>query len=244
MSYILDALKKSEAERSNRDNPEFGHRVPFESAPRRQREIWPYLLVLALLANAVVIVYVMWPESTPGDVGVASQEPTPVQRQEPVAREVVKTAPEPPAEKPAEKPSEKGRVEPEEGEATPSPEVVAESTPKTKDRAAEPPDPAEPSVQGDQTVSSTAPAEKKTEVPPIAAMPRSVQQRVPNMTFNAHLHSSRPSSRRVMINNRMLGEGDRVGQLVIKEITPAGVVFRLDQHVFEIDVVRDWQGAL
>jgi len=41
MSYILDALKKSEAERSNRDHPEFAHRVPFEPALRKSAKSGP-----------------------------------------------------------------------------------------------------------------------------------------------------------------------------------------------------------
>lgn len=254
MSYILDALKKSEAERSNRDHPEFGHRVPFESAPRKQRELWPYLLVLALLANALVVVYVMWPESRSGEAAVA-KEPAPVQDQQLVEPESVNTAPEQPKPKETEAPEPTGvsspapdsepsvASEPSEPAVASPPEVPEERPSETSDRAPSTDSRDFPMKKEEQVASAEPPAEASEEVPDINAMPRSVQRRVPDMTFNAHLHSSNPSSRRVMINNRMLREGDRVGDLVVREITPAGVVFKLDQHVFQIDVVRDWQGG-
>ncbi|TDT44460.1 general secretion pathway protein B [Halospina denitrificans] len=242
MSYILDALKKSEAERSSLDRPEFAHRVPFESTPRKQREIWPYLLVLVLMANAFVIGYVMWPESAADEAANDSGQPAAVvQRQQSVERETASTAAEPSVRDEAESPE---KAEASGTPETPAP-VIAEDSPSKQAPATS----AEPSRSDS---SDTPPREdvvqeeqdEKEEVPNINAMPRSVQRRVPEMTFNAHLYSSKPSSRRVMINNQYLGEGDRLGGLVIREITAAGVVFRLDEHVFQIDVVRDWQGAL
>ncbi len=211
MSYILDALKKSEAERSARDDPEYAHRVPFAPTPRKRREIWPYLLMLALVANAFVIVVVVWPQSGPENAAVASGEPSLVQREQSQASATTSAPPESAAEEGVESPE--------------APEPVA-----AQERPSE--------------VSSSPPMEAIGEIPDINAMPRSVQRRVPQMSFNGHVYSSNPSSRRVMINNRMLQEGDRVDGLVIQEITAPGVVFRLDEHVFQIGIVRDWKGAL
>ena len=252
MSYILDALKKSEAERSNRDHREFAHRVPFESAPRKKREIWPYLLVVALLANALVVVYVMFPEAGPGEAAVVSGEPAVVERQDPVEPETRDNTPEPIAPEETEA-SETSRTT-EESETAEAPETTEPSASSAPAIAADRPSQTagetspngspDAAVQQGKTASPEPPTETSEEVSDIREMPRSVQRRVPEMTFNAHLHSSNPSSRSVMINNRMLREGDRVGELKIQEITPAGVVFRLDEHVFQIGIVRDWQGAL
>ena len=254
MSYILDALKKSEAERSNGDHPEFAHRVPFEPTPRKQREIWPYLLVLALVANALVIGYVVWPESNPENAVVVSGEPAPVQRQQqPPERRTDRTTPESPGQEQAETleaSSASGTSERSEASAP----IIADDTTseefgKAQSDSSVQEKPAQEQAAQAQKVADPEPpakaetAETTTEVPDINAMPRSVQQRVPEMTFNAHLYSSKPSSRQVMINNRKLREGDRVGELVIEEITAAGVVFRLDDRVFQIGIVRDWQGA-
>lgn len=223
MSYILEALKKSEAERSSTEQAELAHRVPFAATPRRQRAIWPYLLMLALMANALVIGYVVWPES-------GSEPPVPeVTRGARVSGETADAS------------------APIKTEHSPSKSAAAPSTNETADgqaaeeRAASPDPPAETAPVKSKEAAGTTDA--TTEIPAINAMPRSVQQKVPEMTFNGHVWSSTPSSRKVMINNRMLGEGARVGDLVIREITPAGVVFRLGQHVFRMAIVRDWQGG-
>jgi general secretion pathway protein B len=52
MSFILDALKKSEAERRQGEVPRLQNE-PFSPPPRR-RPVWPLLLVLALALNGVV----------------------------------------------------------------------------------------------------------------------------------------------------------------------------------------------
>ncbi len=245
MSYILDALKKSEAERANTDPGESGHRVSFASTPGKQREIWPYLLALALMANAAVVAYLVWPESHPGDEAMVSGEVATVQRPRPAEETTARTAPEPPAQENTQ-------------EATRAPEAASgaarkaeASTPAVSEKessASSTGSAAPPAEEPDRTPQESASSQERTadapdDVPPIHDMPRSVQQRVPEMTFNGHVWSSRPSSRSVMINNRLLREGARFQGLVIEEITTAGVVFRLDGHVFEIDIVRDWQGG-
>ena len=247
MSYILDALKKSEAERSGTETGDSGHRVSFASAPRKQREIWPYLLVVALMANAAVVAYLVWPESGPGNEVAMPGDVAPVQpvqRAQPAGEATATTAPESPArenareeaEAPetasASRPSEASAPVVSEGETSPSSTDSTGTGSEQADRNAP-----------DNVTSPDRTADAPEDVPPIHDMPRSVQQRVPEMTFNGHVWSSRASSRSVMINNRMLREGARFQGMVIEEITTAGVVFRLDGHVFEIDVVRDWQGG-
>ena len=99
MSYILDALKKSEAERYNTEPGESGHRVSFASTPGKHREIWPYLLAAGLLANAAVVAYLVWPEAGAGDDAVASGEVATVQGAQPEEEPTATpAAPEAPAE--------------------------------------------------------------------------------------------------------------------------------------------------
>ena len=249
MSYILDALKKSEVERSGKAHPEFEHRVPFAETPRRQREFWPYLLGLALAANIVLVVYATWPAPGPGDEAVVSGGSAPVQRQQPSERATRDSIPEPSVQ---EKTQAAGSVANAESDQPmraretdwDSAPVVAEESLTGRGAGASRSDTPDAPAQEQKTVPQEPLTESTEKVPDIHAMPRSVQRRVPDMTFNAHLHSSDPSSRSVMINNRMLREGDRLGELLIDEITAAGVVFRLDGHAFRMDVVRGWQGTL
>ncbi|XOZ32154.1 general secretion pathway protein GspB [Halomonadaceae bacterium KBTZ08] len=240
MSYILEALKKSEAERSGAEPGDSGHRVSFASAPGKQREIWPYLLALALTANAAVVAYLVWPESGPGNEALVSGEVATVQRPQPKEEATAKPAPEPNAQEATRAPEAVSTSQPSEA----SNPVVSEAEPSAS--STEPPEPASEAPDREPPDNVTSPArttESREEVPPIQDMPRSVQQQVPEMTFNGHVWSSRPSCRSVMINNRLLREGARFQGLVIEEITTAGVIFRLDGHLFEIDVVRDWQGG-
>ncbi|MFO7787868.1 MAG: general secretion pathway protein GspB [Halospina sp.] len=237
MSYILDALKKSEAERSNTDPGESGHRLSFASTPGKERGIWPYLLAVALMANAAVVAYLAWPDSGPGNDAEVPAEAAPVPSPQPEEATTATTAPEAPAQKDAREESEA----PETASASQktsdasSPVAAAENPPASSEETDQ--NPPEEVTSPDQT------AEAPEDVPPIHDMPSAVQKRVPEMTFNGHVWSSRASSRSVMINNRLLREGARFQGMVIEEITTAGVVFRMDGHVFEIDVVRDWQGG-
>ncbi|MEW6570770.1 MAG: general secretion pathway protein GspB [Nitrospirota bacterium] len=52
MSYILDALKKSEGERRRKKVPDLLGGEQFIHEEKKKRPIWPYLVVAALLLNA------------------------------------------------------------------------------------------------------------------------------------------------------------------------------------------------
>jgi len=186
MSYILDALKKSEAERSNRDHPEFAHRVPFEPALRKKREIWPYLLVLALLANALVVVYVMWPQPNTGMLRSFPENRLWWRGKDPCSGKL-RITPRNRAHQREAEASAPSRAT-EASEATEVPEVSGVS------ETSEAPAPTIPADSPSQASAEASPNDSP-EPPDIREMPRSVQRRVPEMTFNAHLHSSNPSSR-------------------------------------------------
>lgn len=55
MSYILDALRKSESERHQGQVPHLGANPMLIHAGQRQQPLWPYILTGALLLNATVV---------------------------------------------------------------------------------------------------------------------------------------------------------------------------------------------
>jgi general secretion pathway protein B len=57
MSYILDALKKSEKERKRGKVPDVLTVQEQLSYERKKRNIWPYLIVIALLINAGILLW-------------------------------------------------------------------------------------------------------------------------------------------------------------------------------------------
>ena len=61
MSYILDALKKSEAERQQAKAPGFNTVQPLQPRRTRRRSFWPALLAVALILNAGVVLVALRP---------------------------------------------------------------------------------------------------------------------------------------------------------------------------------------
>lgn len=73
MSFILDALRKSETERQQKSAPGLA-----DSHYRRSntgRNIWIPLLVIVLAANAVILAFVMNRDTSEAEVAVANTEP-------------------------------------------------------------------------------------------------------------------------------------------------------------------------
>ena len=77
-------------------------------------------------------------------------------------------------------------------------------------------------------------------MPHLVELPLSFQKSVPDLTFNSHIYSSSPASRRVMINNAYLRIGDSFAGLRVEDITGEGVVLSLNGQRFRVGVVRDW----
>jgi general secretion pathway protein B len=65
MSYILDALRKSESDRYQEKLPELGGQAPLWLKKRGRRSIWPALVVAALLVNALVAGVLLWHRQPP-----------------------------------------------------------------------------------------------------------------------------------------------------------------------------------
>lgn len=74
MSYILDALKKSEQARLNVDTPLRQLLLRGEETPRESRRVWPYIAGAALLLN-VAALYVWW-QMPPGAAVERPAQPT------------------------------------------------------------------------------------------------------------------------------------------------------------------------
>ncbi len=231
MSYILDALRKSEAERRQGKAPDLGHQVQMVYRPKKKRSpavVW--IVALALLVNAGVMAYVFWPE--PATVNVALQpEPAgvePVQAAQsaipvpevvlepaPVAAPKPVSAPEPLALMP-EVPEARSGTEAVWGE----PLVIVPSQPNPNQGLTQP--------------------QPEGRVPHLVELPLSFQKSVPNLTFNSHIYSSDPSASRVMINDRYLRTGDRFAELTVERITEDGVVLSKNGQYFRVGTVRDW----
>lgn len=225
MSFILDALKKSEAERRQGEVPRLQNE-PFSPAPRR-RPIWPFLLVLALLLNGVVFGWwLLAREEKRATVAVsaggqnASAAPAALPaatKAEPAAAPGGSAAPAlPPEPEVVTVVIEETPVRPAAPAARPAPARAAEK--KTQVRRTDPP----PAAPTRSKVAAAAPAAKS--FPPIAELPDNVRAGLPRLDLHLHFFTPEPERRLVRINGLNLREGGSSGDgLSVVEITQDGV---------------------
>ena len=223
MSFILDALKKSETERQRQGSAEFAT-IPSSragSSPPR----WLWVLVLLLLVNLVVLAGILLRDQ-PAATTPASSPPA-------VA----------PAITPATTPADTGEP-PAAGTASfeariadarsrqPPPGIVEETAPvpepSPKPAAPEPATP-EPA---DETVEQRPPAGQPDEpgsetlsLPTLAQLRAGGILSLPDLHLDIHVYSETPADRFVFVNMSKHRENSRLASgPVVERITPEGVV--------------------
>lgn len=238
MSYILDALRKSETERRQGRVPDLGQQVQLIHRPKKKRVSPALWVVLALMLNAFVLAFLFWP-GAPLQWGPAGQPEVPA------ASETSKGTPEPAPVTPIVQPDpiSEGPVEetglnpePEVADSIPPPSVSEPPVEQTRERATV----IVPSSAISETAVPMVEQEQAGRVPHLVELPLSFQKSIPDLTFNSHIYSSSPASRRVMINNTYLRVGDSFEGLQVDDITEEGVVLSRDGRRFRVGVVRDW----
>lgn len=250
MSYILDALRKSESERQQGRVPDFAQQVQMIHRPRRQRRsvmIWA-ILALALLLNAGVLAYVFWPghrtdAATPA-MASAPQATEPAAPQSASATGVAEPALAPTHSVPTTPATaEVASVSP--SESTPQPELTDDPVSQQGDpgvsQPSERPTVIVPSTPRPLPAAAASTAESTSRVPHLVELPLSFQRSVPDLIFNSHIYASDPAARRVMINDHYLRIGDRFDGLRVERITEQGVVLSQNGVKFRVGTVRDWK---
>lgn len=239
MSYILDALRKSESERHQGKVPDLGRQLQLIHRPPKRH--WPIQVLLAagLLLNAGVLAYVFWPDQ---DDPVANLMSAP--EQAPTAASV-NPVPATAAQSsaavdaiPAPQPSDVQSAFPSEFQ---SPTVIVPSgygNSGAFDRNGNRNNPIGSLVSSGAGVSASS--ADGVRVPHLVELPLSFQRSVPDLTVNSHIFASVPQARRVMINNQNLRPGDSFQGLRVEEITEDGVVLSRQGQQFRLGIVRDW----
>lgn len=248
MSFILDALKKSEAERRQGEIPSLQNDSG-AAAPRR-RSIWPFLLFLALLLNGAVFGgWLLFRREIPPLAEMSSggadrllaakaarpapvkdinpesapraEEPAPVLPAAPV-----RLSPQPhvqPVRPAVSTPAESPSASPKVGLQTKSkvmemPAAAPEAT--TAPQETRMPEPPQP-VQPVAPTSSPAEAEP---FPLLSELPADVRSGLPGLSLQLHFFSREPASRLVRLNGFNLREGEQGGDgLSVVEITLDGI---------------------
>ena len=259
MSYILDALRKSETERHQGKVPDLGRQLQMIHLPAKRR--WPLqaLLVVGLLLNAGVLAYIFWPtqvvfglygnESAPSADAILVEDTEVTQTsasQQSTVAELSSTAP--------------AAVQTAQSTAAGDTLTAIVSPPPAPVIAAPvylPPMVIVPSLYNNSGTTNRAawdqigplassgaeePAgsAKGGRIPHLVELPLSFQRSVPDLTVNSHIFASVPQARRVMINNQNLRPGDSVQGLRVEQITEDGVVLSKQGQRFRLGIVRDW----
>ena len=229
MSYILDALRKSDQQRRRGAAPTLLAGQVTAVTPK-QPAFLTYGLIAAVLVGAGMVIGWLRPwQAAPG-------------RAEPVAAKPLESTPREPAPAPSEMAPQPKPQLPLRNAAPPAPaarapvptkpQQPARATPETDGEAREA-DAAVPGKTAAPPAGAAADAARIQTVMSIAELPLSVQQELPAMTISVHAYSGNPRDRMVGINNRMLREGDSVvPDLKLEQITPDGMIFGYKGYSF------------
>lgn len=244
MSYILDALRKSETERRQGRVPDLGQQVQMIHKPRRKSIPVMVWVALGLVLNAAILAWAFWPRASvtaiQGPAGPSEETARSRVEAEPVAPEPEPVKAEPALSSPPPTTSTRGADTLANAIEIPVPKVTE---PPVEEASRERPTvivptPREPrAVNPSNTTDSDAPAER---TPHLVELPLSFQKRVPDLIFNSHIYASEPSSRRVMINDNYLRPGESFSGITVERITEEGVELSMDGRRFRVGVVRNW----
>ena len=182
MSFILDALKKSEKKRETAEVPNL-HTVHGEGPPppKKRRPLWPYLLIAVLLLNAGVLIwYVFFREEPQVPAVVTDPAPAPIAESAPLASappavaapEPVTPSPEPVAAPP--EPAPELVPAPAQAPATVVREVAPPPAPVPPPRPEPTPAPVREAEVAQIVVPPPPPVESRPEPPVVAPVPEPV----------------------------------------------------------------------
>ncbi len=236
MSYILEALKKAQAERQLGSAPTI-HAMPLQAAPAppsgtRRMPLWLGLTCAAMvLSFAIGIVNGYNGADTgaltaPAVLGVApvtAPPPVVVTPAAPVAAVVTPAAPLAPVAQPvpvAPAPATVALVRPPVAAMAAAPVLPAQPPP-----AVAPPAPVPPAAreQASPPVAEVAAAEEN--LPFMSQLPEPQRSELPKVTFGGYMYSKNPADRLLLIDRVLRHEGEEVAPgLVLEQLQPKAAV--------------------
>ncbi len=234
MSYILEALKKAQAERALGSAPSV-HATPLHpvGAPERRAgaaSLWIGLAVGLVLAGAA---WMVWRSSdgtagtqtvSPGAAPSLSREPVPAQATP--AQPIVKLAPMP------EQPS-KLAIEPEvraAARAASAPAVMHASAPAL----------ARAPVAAPATANAAAPAiaaapAPEENLPTARGLPEAIVRELPSVTIGGYVYSNNPADRLLLVDKVLRHEGEELAPgLILEKLLPKAAVMNYKGYRYRV----------
>ena len=201
MSFILDALKKSETDRQQRGAAEFAN-VPSSTGRREGPPAWLWVVAVLLLVNLIVLIAVMLrPEVEVVEPVAQKVEESPTRAQQ---------TEEPPAGVTSDFASQVASAR---EKAPPRSEPVESDAPTPASAAPSP------------TVTIAQEPINTVSLPTIHQLQANGDLVLPELHVDIHVYSEAAEDRFVFINMSKLKEGSRLAEgPLVEEITPDGVV--------------------
>jgi general secretion pathway protein B len=228
MSYILEALKKAQAERQIGNAPTIHAPAPNYTVPVTRSSRNP-LIVGVVAGTLVVALGAVFLLRQPAPVVQVASAPAPVSA--PVAMPapppVVAAPPEPEPLAPA-RPVEP--VKPKVVEKAPAPVVKAEPGPR--------PAPVEPAPEPTRPVlvaAAPAAANADDNVGPLQSLPDAVQREVPKVAFGGYIYSPNPAERLLLVDKLLRREGEEVAPgLVLERLLPKAAIMNFRGYRYRV----------
>lgn len=228
MSFILDALRKSEERRQNAGSPNSGRRVlSFPGQPRSGRSMPWVWLVLLLIPAALLIGW--WLGRTPG-------VETPPEASQPPSETALPTPLEQPPQKasPARQPTPVAQSAPIPARIAAQPVVAPVPAPSTtpeeataspqKPRAAAPPS------------ANTAESAAEPVIVNYGDLSPPARARLPELEMSLHFYSPDPARRIVRLNGQLLHEGESLPSGPrVQQITETAAILSAEGATFRIE---------
>ena len=206
MSFILDALRKSETERQHKGSAEFAN-VPTSDGRREGPPAWLWVLGALLLINLVVLVGLLLRPGVSPPATVAESPP--------------------PVETSAMSPAEalpRNDFESRVAAARENPPAVEEVAPAPVE---------ETPAAIEAPIEAPAPARRTGALPTIHEVRAQGRVSLPDLHVDIHVFSEVASDRFVFINMNKHKEGSRLPEgALVEEIRPDGVVLRMNDVSF------------
>jgi general secretion pathway protein B len=239
MSFILDALKKSESDRQRQSGPSlFEVKV---APPRRSLPIWAVAIAVLLAINVIVISWMLFRQPSAQQRTAASPQaasPTTTLRRDTVQdAPAARAAVTPPLQSPAtagqtgSAPAPAGVTPPPPAARTGSPEQPSAPPPAAGAGSAHDATPSAPENPGDYAPAVEPGAPGGSAAPDAATADLPLYQQIvtsdglPALHLDLHVFADRPQDRFAMINMHRVREGDSLpGGTHVEAIRPDGVV--------------------
>lgn len=244
MSYILEALKKSERERNKGKIPDL-QSVHVAPARVNKRSLRPWIYALVVSGNLVFAglwLYQKYGASYQAEKVEQVEEKQALEQAESTEAaktEAIKESTETTLEVKQKEKTETEYVKSQESPIIqPVPEIhKPELSPKLQleERLISPSRPPMP------TIPPAAKAAPTLDLPLITELPREIAAALPALEFFSHMYSGEPQYRSVIINGEYLKENQKLSdQLMLEEITEEGVILNYQGVRFRVSVLKDW----